>query len=106
MENDPVDPVPPELQVWVDAEIALEGRISPADHQTIESAFGKLPGVASLTFVDNRVAIRYDPERITLAQFRGLIAQAGFRVSDVESGASSPAVEPTEEGTHSIEPDR
>ena len=93
MENERHDEIPPELQVWVDTEISLEGRSSPQDHQKIQSALENVPGVESLSFVLDRVALRYDPERVTGSQLRDLIEKAGFRVSEVETAPSDPVAD-------------
>jgi hypothetical protein len=98
MENPSPDSVPPELQVWVDTELTFEGTGAPAEHQKIESALGHLPGVASLTFVKERVAIRHDPLRITGAELRERMAQAGFKVSEAETASSDPVSDLGEEG--------
>ena len=90
MENPSPDSIPPELQVWVDTEMSFEGSDSPAEHQKIQSLLGRLPGVGSLSFVGDRVAIRYDPEKVTGAQLREQLAQAGFKVSEVHSASSDP----------------
>jgi hypothetical protein len=98
MENPSPDSVPSELQAWMDTEMAFEGTGSPMEHQKIESALGHLEGVASLTFVKDRVAIRYDPEKITSARLRELMGQAGFKVSDVLCAPSDPVADLLDEG--------
>lgn len=90
MENPSPDSIPPELQVWVDTEMSLEGSGSPAEHQKIQSLLGCLPGVGSLSFVGDRVAIRYDPEKVTGARLCELMSQAGFKVSEMHSASSDP----------------
>lgn len=94
MDNEPSGPVPPELRVVMDMEIQLQEPVSYADQQKLESQLLAVPGVESLNFLENGLAIRYDPETVTRASLCGSITQAGFRVSDVESASSSPTVEP------------
>jgi len=90
MENEPPADIPLELQVWVDTEIRIEGRNSPIEHQTIESALKELPGIASINFLEDGVAIRHDPERTTAARIRAIIGQAGFRIAKMKTASSDP----------------
>ena len=90
MDNEPADRTPPELQVWMDTEMTFEGTGSPSEHQKIEAALAHLPGVGSLSFVRDRVAIRHDPEVATNAQFLELMSQAGFKVTEVHTASSDP----------------
>jgi hypothetical protein len=85
------DPIPPELQVSVDTEILITGLDSPLEHQKLEAALVDLPGIESLSFLEGKVAIRYDPEEVTLAHLRESITQAGFQITDVECGPASPS---------------
>ena len=93
MDNESVDLIPPELRVSVDTEILVEGLKSPADQQRVQSALAALPGVESLTMVEKRFAIRYDPERVTKTRLCELITQAGFQVSEVKSASASPSID-------------
>ena len=93
MDNESRELIPPELQVSVDIEILVEGLKSPVDQQKIECALAALPGLESLTFLESRIAIRYDPETVTKAKLCELIAEAGFQFSDVQSASVSPTVE-------------
>lgn len=90
MENEPPADVPRELQVWVDTEIQIEGRNSPAEHQKIESALRDLPGIGSINFLADGIAIRHDPEHTTAARLRGIIVQAGFRIAKIKTASSDP----------------
>lgn len=103
MENEPPADIPLELQVWVDTEIRIEGRNSPIEHQTIESALKDLPGIASINFLENGIAIRHDPERTTAARIHAIIGQAGFRISQSKTASYDPVDDvPTEKGFESI----
>lgn len=84
--------------MWVDTEMTFEGTGSPAEHQRIEAALGHLPGVGSLSFVKDRVAIRHDPEVATSAQFLELMGQAGFNVTEVHTASSDPVADLGEGG--------
>jgi hypothetical protein len=107
MENEPPADIPPELQVWVDTEIRIEGRNSPIEHQTIESALKDLPGIASINFLEDGVAIRHDPERTTAARIRAIIGEAGFRISQSKTASYDPVDDVhTERGYESIGDDK
>jgi len=103
MEDESADQIPPELQVWVDTEIIIPGMNTPMDHQKLEVVLRDLPGVDSVNFLEGRVAIRHDPERITEAKLSKLISQAGYEVSGMESEASTPFVEPGENEVHTVD---
>ena len=80
------DQVPHE---FIDAEFAVAGLETPADEQTLSSAVSGLDGIQSLNISRGKVAVEYDPIRITKAQLSEVISRAGFRVADVESGPAS-----------------
>ena len=92
--QDSSDEIPPELQVVVDTEILLEGVKSPVDHQKLETALAAAQGIESVSFLENKLAIRYDPERVTKARMEELIREAGFQISNVESASASPSIDP------------
>lgn len=72
--------------------MVIEGLDSPLEHQKLEAALRDLPGIESLGFVASKVAIRYDPEEVTLAHLRDAITHAGFQIDDVECGPAAPSV--------------
>ena len=80
------DPVPHD---FIDAEISVAGLETPADEQGLNSALSGLEGIQTLTISGGKVAVEYDPVRITKAQLSEVIGRAGFRVVEVESGPAS-----------------
>ena len=80
------DPVPHE---FIDAEMSVAGLETPADEQTLSSALSRLDGIQSLHISRGKVAVEYDPIRITKAQLSEVISRAGFRVAEAESGPAS-----------------
>jgi len=97
MDNGASDPVPVELQVWMDTEIQIEGLAAPGDQPKLEQQLLALPGVDSVSIARNKVAIRYNPEKITKARLGESIMQAGFRVADAASAPASPPIQPPRE---------
>lgn len=80
------DPVPHD---FIDAEISVAGLKTPADEQALSAALSGLEGIQTLSISGGKVAVEYDPVRITKAQFSDIISRAGFRVAEVESGLAS-----------------
>jgi len=89
--------IPPELQVLLDLELTIEGSHSPAEHQKLQATLVAVPGVDSVSFSENIIAIRYDPERITKAGLSQLITAASFSISGTASATPTPVVEPGSE---------
>ena len=81
------DPAPHD---FIDAEITVAGLDSPADEQALNSALSGLEGIQTLSISGGKVAVEYDPVRITKARIGEVIGRAGFRVAEVESAAASP----------------
>jgi copper chaperone CopZ len=75
---------------FIDAEISVAGLETPADEQALNSALAELDGVESLRISPGKVAIEYDPLRVTKIKISEAIGKAGFRVVEVESGLASP----------------
>lgn len=98
MADEPSDPIPPELQVLMDTEIHLREMKTYAEQQSLEIALKDIPGVESLSILEGGLAIRYDPERVTRAQFCEVISRAGFQISEAESASAAPMIEPTGSG--------
>ena len=88
-DSNPENTVPHEL---IDAEISVVGLESAADEKTVFSALEKLESVSDISISHGKVALSYEPVRITRAQIEEAIAHAGFRVGEVESAPSSPLV--------------
>ena len=52
-----------------------------------------VPGVESVSVLENKIAIQYDPEKVTKARLTELIAAAGFSISGSESAPPAPTVD-------------
>jgi len=85
--------VPPELQVILDMELTIEGLNSPVDHQKLEAALIDLSGVESVSFSEDKVSIRYHPQKVTKARLSELIVAAGFSIAAADSASPSPSVD-------------
>ncbi len=83
---DAPDSIPHE---YIAAEISVAGLETPADEQTLNAALSGLEGVKNLSISGGKIAVEYEPVRITKAQLGEAIARAGFRVADVESAPAS-----------------
>ncbi len=83
-------PIPPELQVIVETEFALEGELSAAQQQQLEAALDTTPGVVSRSLYENKLAISYDPERVTEVKLHALVRNLGIGISGVEIAPVSP----------------
>jgi hypothetical protein len=97
MDDQPSDPIPQELRVLLDAEFVVDGLRSDADQPKLESALSGVPGIEALSFLEGKLAIRYDAERVTEAQLREKIRQAGFQITGSEAAPASPRVESPDE---------
>jgi len=80
------EPVPHD---FIDAEISITGLKGPADEQALSSTLSGLDGIQKLSISEGKVAVEYDPVRITKAELSEAISRAGFRVAGVESGSAS-----------------
>jgi len=91
-----MDETPPDaakdsaLHEYVDAEVAVDGLENPGQEKTLYTALEPLPGVQSVSIAGGKVAVHYEPVRITKAQLIEAIQGAGFRIAQVELGPSSP----------------
>ena len=59
------------------------------DEQALGSALSGLDGIQHLSIAGGKIVVEYDPVRITKAELGDVIARAGYRVGDVESGPAS-----------------
>jgi len=75
---------------YIDAEFSVPGLKTPADEQKLNSILSGLDGIENLRISSGKVAVEYDPLRITKAQLSEAIGNAGFPVEEVESGLASP----------------
>jgi len=85
-------PIPPELQVALDLELTIQGLSSAVAQQQLEAALADIAGLESLSFFEGKLAIRYDPERVTRARIFEQISAAGFQIAAAESAPPSPPV--------------
>jgi copper chaperone CopZ len=75
---------------YIDAEISVAGLETPSDEQALSSVLSGLDGIKSLQISVGKIAVEYDPVRITKRRLGEAIKGAGFRVREVESGLASP----------------
>ena len=77
----------PDTQV----DLALEGMTCAACANRIERKLNKLDGVdASVNYATERAAVRFDPERVTVADLLGAVESAGYHaVPAAEAGESA-----------------
>ncbi len=97
MSDDSSDPIPPELQTWVDAEIHFESRPSAAAQQELHVELAAQPGIAELSVTGGLIAIRYDPEQTTIARLREIVVIAGLKITAIENAAIAPPIAPEPE---------
>ena len=83
-------PIPPELQVLLDLELTIQGLSSAVTQQRLEAALADISGMESLSFLEGKLAIRYDPESVTKAHIFERIGAAGFHIDAAESAPPSP----------------
>lgn len=81
------------LKVLVDAEIFIDGEMTPADEQKLRDMLEQIPGVSEFSIAHRRVDVRYDPISVTKKEIAQQIEGAGYRVSEVEAAAASPIVD-------------
>jgi hypothetical protein len=93
MGDEPSASIPPELRVLLDLELTVADANSPADHQKLQAALVDVPGVNSVSFPEGKIAIQYDPQKITKARLTELIGSAGFSVSGSDSAPPVPPVD-------------
>lgn len=84
------EPIPPELQALMDAEIALETSGSPREQQRILSLLGAMPGVQEPALYGGLLVFRFDPESTTKAEICDALQRAGFKVSWAKVAPASP----------------
>ncbi|EDY22329.1 hypothetical protein CfE428DRAFT_0454 [Chthoniobacter flavus Ellin428] len=85
-------PIPPELQVLLDLELTIQGLNSAVAQQRLETALADISGMESLSFFEGKLAIRYEPEKVTRTQIFERIGAAGFQIAAAESAPPSPPV--------------
>jgi len=91
-----MDDTPPDaakdsaLHEYIDAEVAVDALETPGQEKALYAALQRLPGVENMSIADGKVALRYEPVRITKAKLIQAIQGAGFRTNEVELGSASP----------------
>jgi len=93
MDNETPEFIPPELRVVLDLEMAVEGLESAVNHQKVQDVLADVPGVESVSILEGKIAIQYDPEKVTKARLTELISSAGFSISGSASAPPSPPVD-------------
>jgi hypothetical protein len=88
--------IPPELQVLLDLQVTIKGMAAATDHQILQAVLVDVHGVESVSFWEEQVAIRYDPQRVTQHRLHDLITAEGFTISKEESERPAPSVESPE----------
>jgi len=94
MGDDSSDFIPPELRVERDLEITIKNLKSGADHQRLQEALVGVAGVESVSLWEDKVEVRYDPERVTQHRLHELIVAEGFSIGQEDSASPMPSVEP------------
>jgi hypothetical protein len=85
--------IPPELQVLLDLQVTIKDLASATDHQKMQAALSGLTGVESVSLWEDKVSIRYDPEKITQHGLHDLIAAEGFFILKEESARTAPTMD-------------
>ena len=91
-----MDDTPPDaakdsaLHEYVDAEVAVDALETPGQEKALYAALQRLPGVQNVSIAGGKVAVRYEPVRITKERLIDVIQGAGFRIAEIESGPASP----------------
>lgn len=85
-------PVPPELQVLLDLELTIKSLQSAVEQQRLEEVLAGISGMDSVSFFEDKIAIRYDPQKITQAEIASQIGSAGFAIAAADSAPPSPSV--------------
>jgi copper chaperone CopZ len=83
---------PRELQVLLDLDLTIKGLSSAVDQQRLESALVDVPGIDSVRVAENKVTIRYHPQKLTKAKLSESIAAAGFSIAESTSAPPTPPV--------------
>ena len=92
MGDDSSDSIPPELQTVMDLEITIKGMVAATDHPKLQSTLEDVPGVESVSLWEDKVGIRYSPEKVTRHQLHELITAAGFSIGDEDGARPTPSV--------------
>jgi hypothetical protein len=93
MADDSSASTPPELQVLLDMEMTVEGLESAGNHQKLQAALVDVPGVESVSFTKDKLAIQYHPQRVTKERLSELIRAAGFSITGSESAPPAPPID-------------
>lgn len=93
MADDSSASIPPELQVLMDLEVTVKGMNAATDHQKLQTALVGVAGVDAVSFWEDKVEIRYEPECITRHQLHDLIIAEGFTIAAEDSEPPTPSVD-------------
>ena len=83
----------PELQEFVDTELAVEGLNSPVKEERLRQAVAAIPGVSDATLYGGMLALQYDPVSTTKVKICDALTEAGFEVSVLRSAPASPVTD-------------
>ena len=83
----------------MDVEISAAGLGSLADQERLRPLLENLPGVKSVSFLEGRIAVRYDAERTANVRLCEVMMQAGFTSTDVKTAPGLPARRPLRQRT-------
>ena len=75
---------------FIDAEISVEGLVTAGDEQALTAALNGLPGIRDFSISHGKIAMEYEPVRVTHIEIGEAIARAGFRIGKLETTSASP----------------
>lgn len=93
MPDEAFNPLPPELQALLDLHLTIKSLISGVEQQRLEELLSGICGMESVSFFEDKIAIRYDPEQITEGEISARISSAGFSISAAESATPAPCID-------------
>ena len=85
--------IPPELRVVMDLEITIQNLSSVSDHQRLQDALTAVAGVECVYVWENKVGVRYDPERVSRHQLHEIVVREGFVIGGEDSAPPAPSVD-------------
>jgi hypothetical protein len=85
--------IPPELRAVLDLEFTIQGRNTAVAQQQLADTLAGLPGVASVSFSEDKIAIEYDPQDVCQKRLRELVVNAGFAIAGCDAAPPQPPVE-------------
>jgi len=94
MGDDASASIPPELRVLLDLQVTVKDLASATDHQKLQAALAGVSGVESVSLWEDKVGIRYEPEKVTQHRLHDLITGEGFSIVNEESARPAPTMDP------------